>query len=212
MEIREKILSAAARVYSQHGFRGATTRLIAQEADVNEVTLFRTFGSKEALIEEAIRCHAASADFARLPDEPQDPERELTEWCAAHMAHMREGRALIVSCMADVEERPDIACSAGGGAGRAWQELERYLERLRSTGRMDVDVHLKAAGSMFMSIAFGDAMGREMIPSMFPQPVETAAREYTRIFLRAIAPRSNGAGRTQDGNAAAVSPSTDDRS
>src|SRR5688500_325089 len=70
MDIRDKILSAAARVYSQHGFRGATTRLIAQEADVNEVTLFRTFGSKEALIEAAIRFHSESAEFARLPEEP----------------------------------------------------------------------------------------------------------------------------------------------
>jgi AcrR family transcriptional regulator len=209
MDIRDKILSAAARVYSQHGFRGATTRLIAQEADVNEVTLFRTFGSKEALIEEAIRCHAASADFARLPDEPQDPERELTEWCAAHMAHMRAGRALIVSCMADVEERPEIACGASGGADRAWRELERYLHRLRATGLMDPDVHLEAAGSMFMSTAFGDAMGREMIPGMFPRPIETAAREYTRIFIRAIAPRGDAASQPNATHVTAGTTSTE---
>lgn len=209
MEIRDKILLAAARVYSQHGFRGATTRLIAQEADVNEVTLFRTFGSKEALIEEAIRCHTASADFAKLPDEPQDPERELTDWCASHMAHMRESRALIVSCMADVEERPEIACGAGGGAGRAWQELERYLQRLRATGRMDPDIHLHAAGSMFMSTAFGDAMGREIIAGMFPTPIESAAREYTRIFLRAISPRGAVTNRGNGPAAVASATSTD---
>jgi len=189
MEIRDRILRAAARVYSQHGFRGATTRLIAQEADVNEVTLFRTFGSKEALIEEAIRFHSASAEFARLPEEPEDPERELTAWCEAHMAHMRLGRPLIVSCMADVVERPEVACGAANGANRAWAELKRYLERLRATGRMDRDINFNAAGSMFMSAAFGDAMGREMISEMFPRPLESAAREYTRIFLRAIAPR-----------------------
>ena len=45
MEIRDRILEAAKRVYAKHGFRGATTRLIAIEADVNEVTIFRTFGS-----------------------------------------------------------------------------------------------------------------------------------------------------------------------
>jgi AcrR family transcriptional regulator len=209
MEIRDKILSAAARVYGQHGFRGATTRLIAQEADVNEVTLFRTFGSKEALIEEAIRFHSESAEFARLPEEPNDPERELGEWCDAHIAHIRRRRSLIVSCMADIDERPEVACGAGAGASRAWAELRRYLERLQATGRMDRDVNLNAAGSMFMGAAFGDAMGREMITDMFPQPAENAGREYTRVFLRAIAPRERTTQRT-NGRGAAVRTTTGD--
>jgi AcrR family transcriptional regulator len=196
MDIRNKILAAAVRVYSQHGFRGATTRLIAHEAGVNEVTLFRTFGSKEALIEEAIRFHAESAEFARLPAEPEDPERELTEWCAVHRAHIRLRRALIVSCMADVAERPEVACGAANGANQAWTELRRYLERLKATGFMDSDTNIRAAGSMLMSAAFGDAMGREMIPEMFPTPAEEAAREYTRLFLRAIEPRSTSVRRS----------------
>ena len=189
MDIKDRILRAAALVYSQHGFRGATTRLIAQEADVNEVTLFRTFGSKEALIEEAIRLHAHNADVAVLPDEPIDPEEELTAWCASHMDHMRVSRALIISCMADVDARPEVACGANVGANRAWVRLKPYLEQLRTKGIMDPDVSLEAAGSMFMGAAFGDAMGRPMIPDLFPRPVESAAREYTRLFLRAIAPR-----------------------
>src|SRR3712207_8279628 len=52
---RERILEAAARVYAQYGFRGATTRLIAQEAGVNEVTLFRLFGSKAQLFDELLQ-------------------------------------------------------------------------------------------------------------------------------------------------------------
>ena len=60
MDTRERILQAAARVYAQHGFRGATTRLIAIEAGVNEVSLFRTFGSKAALFEAMMESHAAS--------------------------------------------------------------------------------------------------------------------------------------------------------
>src|ERR1051326_2984409 len=53
MERREELLRAAARVYARHGYRGSTTRRIADEAGVNEVTIFRQFGSKDALIHEA---------------------------------------------------------------------------------------------------------------------------------------------------------------
>ena len=203
MENRARILEAAARVYSQHGFRGATTRLIAQEADVNEVTLFRTFGSKEALIEEALRTCAEHADFARLPAEPDDPERELTAWFAAHRAHIHQSRPLIISCMAELETRPEVACSAVRAPHRAWAELSRYLARLKEKGLMDEEVDINAAGSMFMGAAFGDAMGREMIGEMFPRPLEESAAQYTRVFLRAIEPRSTHTKRTA-GRAAAA--------
>jgi hypothetical protein len=72
---------------------------------------------------------------------------------------------------------------------------------------MDRDINLNAAGSMFMSAAFGDAMGREMIAEMFPRPAETAAREYTKLFLRAIAPRTK---HRTNGRDAAVPTTTGD--
>jgi len=59
-EIRSRILAAASRVYSQYGFRGATTRLIAAEAGVNEVTLFRTFGSKAQLLQAMLSSHTTA--------------------------------------------------------------------------------------------------------------------------------------------------------
>ncbi|MEO7475110.1 MAG: TetR family transcriptional regulator, partial [Gemmatimonadales bacterium] len=39
MNVRDQLLTAAARVYAEVGYRGATTRRIAQEAGVNEITL-----------------------------------------------------------------------------------------------------------------------------------------------------------------------------
>ena len=74
MDIRQRILDAAKRVYAQHGFRGATTRLIAIEAGVNEVTLFRTFGSKATLFEAVMHSHVAQSPAPSLPDRPRDPE------------------------------------------------------------------------------------------------------------------------------------------
>src|SRR6185437_13611858 len=49
-ETRERILTAAREVIARKGKRGSTTREIADVAGVNEATLFRHFGTKEALI------------------------------------------------------------------------------------------------------------------------------------------------------------------
>ena len=70
MDIRDRILDAAKKVYAQHGFRGATTRLIAIEAGVNEVTLFRTFGSKAALFEALMQATLRNRPFRRFPTDP----------------------------------------------------------------------------------------------------------------------------------------------
>ena len=75
--LRDKLIEAAARVYGEYGFRGATTRRIAEEAGVNEVTIFRHFGSKDALIQEVIRCVSLHESGVALPDVPSDPERSI---------------------------------------------------------------------------------------------------------------------------------------
>ncbi len=54
METEQKILNAALRVFASEGYAGATTRRIAQEANVTEVTLFRKFQSKENLLREVL--------------------------------------------------------------------------------------------------------------------------------------------------------------
>lgn len=52
---RDRILSSAFALFAENGFEGTTTRHIAEHAKVNEVTIFRSFGSKEVLFQEVVR-------------------------------------------------------------------------------------------------------------------------------------------------------------
>jgi len=45
----QRILEAALKLFSEKGFKGATTRVIAQESGFSELTLFRKFETKENL-------------------------------------------------------------------------------------------------------------------------------------------------------------------
>jgi AcrR family transcriptional regulator len=57
-ERREQILQIAIKLFSQHGFRGTTTKKIAEEAGVSEAMVFRHFASKSELY-HAILDHKA---------------------------------------------------------------------------------------------------------------------------------------------------------
>ena len=48
-QTRTRIMHAATQLFTEKGFAGTTTRAIAELAGVNEVTLFRHFGTKEKL-------------------------------------------------------------------------------------------------------------------------------------------------------------------
>jgi AcrR family transcriptional regulator len=186
MDIRDRILDAAKKVYAQHGFRGATTRLIAIEAGVNEVTLFRTFGSKAALFEALMQSHVAQSPIPELPDNPVDPEREMTDWVAAVLGHMRENRALIRTSFGEIEERPEAAVSMCEGPNCAGMILTDYMLRLQSMAIAAPDGDIPTAVAMLMSSMFGDAISRDVMPTAFPQPESEAPGKYVRIVLRAL--------------------------
>lgn len=192
MDTRDRILQAAARVYAQHGFRGATTRLIAIEAGVNEVSLFRTFGSKAALFEAMMQTHASSVPMPALPDLPRDPGSEITAWCAALLAHMREWRSIIRKSFGELEERPEAAVVMCEGPHCAATTLSAYVSRLQAAGMADETADVATAVSMFMSSMFGDAICRDVLPDAFPQPVEDAPGKYVNVFLRAVGALGTG--------------------
>jgi AcrR family transcriptional regulator len=196
MDIRDRILDAAKKVYAQHGFRGATTRLIAIEAGVNEVTLFRTFGSKAALFEALMQAHVAASPIPDLPDIPVDASREMTEWCAAILHHLRENRSLIRTSFGEIEDRPAAAVSMCEGPNCAGAILSGYAQRLQSMGIAASDADTSTAVAMLMSSMIGDAISRDVMPSAFPQPESEAPARYVGVFMRALGVEVN-AGRTR---------------
>jgi AcrR family transcriptional regulator len=186
MSVRDQLLEAAVRLYAEAGYRGATTRRIATAAGVNEITLFRHFGSKDALIREAITRARSSAVPERLPDSPRDPFRELRDWARAHIAELRERRSLIRTCMGEIEEHPGIFSSENSAPALAAKVLSRYLRRLREVGLAKAPFDEVAASAMFMGALFADAMGRDIMTDLYRNEPEQALDEYVRLFLRSI--------------------------
>jgi AcrR family transcriptional regulator len=186
MSVRDQLLDAAARLYAGAGYRGATTRRIAVEAGVNEITLFRHFGSKDVLIREAIARAGLSGVTEMLPESPREPFREVRDWARAHIAQLRDRRSLIRTCMGEIEEHPGIFSAENSPPALAAKALCRYLRRLRETGMAKAPFDEVAASAMLMGVLFADAMGRDIMPDMYQNEPEQALDEYVRLFLRSI--------------------------
>jgi AcrR family transcriptional regulator len=201
--IRERLLDAAARVYAETGYRGATTRRIAHEAGVNEITLFRHFGSKTTLILEAVRQANLRSDSPAVPATPGDPGIELRSWVRAQLTHFTQLRSIIRTSLGEVEERPEIIPLIGEKPRRVILGLSAYLEQLQREGRASPDFDARTAALTFFGSLFADAMGRDVMPELYLDSLEESADRYATIFLRAIGvddkvgqgPRARGHGK-----------------
>ena len=69
---------------------------------------------------------------------------------------------------------------------QASNDLCEYLTALKRQGRIDDDFEPKTAAAMLMGAIFADAMGRDMMPDVYPQPVSEAAHMYSKLLLRAL--------------------------
>ena len=184
--IRERLLDAAARVYAETGYRGATTRRIAQEAGVNEITLFRHFGSKTTLILEAVRQANLRSDCPAVPSLPGEPATEIRTWVREELAHLTQLRSIIRTSLGEVEERPEILPLIGEKPREVILGLSSYVEQLQRQGRASPDIDARTAALTFFGALFADAMGRDVMPELYHDSLEDSADRYATLFLRAI--------------------------
>ncbi|MBA3894961.1 MAG: TetR/AcrR family transcriptional regulator [Gemmatimonadales bacterium] len=191
MNVRDQLLVAAAQVYAEGGYHGATTRRIASAAGVNEITLFRHFGSKETLLREALaRCQAESA--TPLPEEPRDPVSELTDWSRSHLRDLQVRAPLIRTCLGEFAERPDLVTPEISCPVRAVRALAAYLARLKQRKLAAISFDERVAATMLVGVLFSDAVGRDLVPDMYSGDPDEALTEYVALFLRGIGVDTSG--------------------
>lgn len=183
---RERLLEAAREVFAMYGASGATTRRIAEAAGVNEVTVFRLFGSKEALLDEAARVHVTGEHAMPLPALPLHPQRELTAWCAREIERLRASRAFILQCLSEEAAHPELGQLGAMPMSQAADELSQYVARLVAEGRVKHADDHAAAITLLLGAIYADALGRSNLRGAVTMPPDEAAAAYVRFFLRAL--------------------------
>jgi AcrR family transcriptional regulator len=107
-QTRQRLIDAAGLVLCRRGIQGATTREIAQAAEVNEVTLFRHFKSKEHLISAVIDKGIASE--IELMDQhsswKQDLRRSVLDYARHYYNHLEQKEAFARALIAEARTLP----------------------------------------------------------------------------------------------------------
>jgi AcrR family transcriptional regulator len=115
---RSRLLAAAREVFAERGYRGATTKDIADRAGMSEPMVFRHFGSKVALFEEAAVGPVVAfmdgyvADWESRPHGAAAPFFETRDFLERLLEVLSADRQLLVAILAAGQFDPALEPAA----------------------------------------------------------------------------------------------------
>jgi AcrR family transcriptional regulator len=159
---RERLLHAALAVFSRDGLHAATTRNIAEEAGVNEVTLFRLFGTKDGLLTELMSHLVVIAMSRSQPAEDNEKwsgtlslRENLRRFAKNYYALLEEGEAFIRTMVGEARRYPEHARKATYDAGKPLRDrFIANLEAARKAGKVRRGPDLPVVAEAFMDSLF----------------------------------------------------------
>lgn len=101
------MLDAAVEAVVRHGYAGATTKRIAEIAGIGEATLFRRFGTKEGLLQAALRAEAATFT-SETAGYTGDLRADLARVVGAYQRVMEHRGRLALNVLAELPRRPEL--------------------------------------------------------------------------------------------------------
>jgi len=118
-----KIFSAALDILVSHGYEGATTQKIADIAGVNEVTLFRKYGSKAGLFEKVIEHQLADTPLNKLVY-TGELEADLLAIVEAYVETNETHGNIIPLLLIEMPRYPDLQ----GSFNTPWKNLQEIIK------------------------------------------------------------------------------------
>jgi len=193
----EEILKAAMKTIVREGYDGATTKLIADEAGINEVTLFRKFHSKENILQAVImqqRDNALQAlTSAFLSREVHEDDKgnapriatTLTELGDRLIEFMKTRMDLMILLMSEGRRKLSVAKVISSIPQDMIVQLRKlFEEQMRLKKIRDVDPQLAAV--TFLGFLFYYSLMKELFNDKVIKENKGILDGFVDIFLNGV--------------------------
>ena len=188
MTTKEKILEKALKLFSEKGYLGATTKEIAKEAGIAEVTLFRHFPSKEKLFEGAIKNNSfLPALKGLIPEIEEMPYEEALVIISRRFLEILSSRKDLIKIMhTEIHSYPEkIHEIYHSFIHEVFKTLASYFKDMQKKGLLtDFDVDFGAKAFLGMFFSYFNSQELMMQKKYRDANTDVTIKEYVKIFAR----------------------------
>lgn len=183
---RERILQAAAEIFAEKGYARTTTRAIAQAAKVNEVTIFRHFGSKKKLLSDLIQTRSELPNLSDIIENQLSGniQQDLTFFARILLNALLQRQGTLRLLLCEANALPEIREIAAQPSKQLRQIMTRYLQQQIDQGVVQGD-DPELMAQAFMGMFFAYAVAGEFIggPATFTQSTDEVIAQFVAIFI-----------------------------
>lgn len=162
-DTREKILEAAFHLFAQQGYSQTTTRTIAIEAGVNEVTIFRQFGSKQKLLMSLLEQHTEGGFGGAIETKLSgNYVEDILTLARQQIASMRRGFAAMRLMICESATFPEVRNMLLKDSRHNRERLVDYFRQQQRDGVVRPDLDPVLLSDMFDSL-FSKAVAFQLL-------------------------------------------------
>ncbi len=186
-DTKAQIIAAAAQQFADLGYKRATTRKIAQAADVTEVTLFRHFGSKQNLFTAVLNQYALQPDSGGMFEMVlgEDYRQDMLQMGQYTMRIMQERRDAMRMMLCEAAHFPELQEVLGQAPRQMRDMIANYLQqRIEAGDIVPRDPNVMAQGFLGFFFSYTMAFGfLDQAMALEPSLDEMVA-EFVDLFVQ----------------------------
>lgn len=149
----QQVYEAVIRVVSERGYSGATTKHMAEAADVSEVSLFRKYGSKPQLVNLAVAAMIAKMDFESAVTYSGDLEADLRRVVETYQNTAVRYRLFFSVVLSEFTRYPELQESFNGPK-RVFMHVQDLLMRYMAMGKLQEEDPTEAAAALLGPVMY----------------------------------------------------------
>lgn len=179
----DKLIQSAEFIFSKHGYQGATTRMIAERANLNLTLINRYFDGKFGLLLKIIELKAHECHALEYPARDNLID-ELDSYVEMQLRQFYEGISLfkivLVQYLTDakfLKKFKDIAEIFQNN-----QHLNTRIQKLIADKKVSPDFPFEIAVKGLDDMIFGQVVGETLLFNRSKEVLEAQQKEYVRFI------------------------------
>ncbi|PFM64214.1 TetR family transcriptional regulator [Bacillus cereus] len=186
----ERIVEAFLELFRTYGYKGTTTRSIAELAGVNEVTIFRNFGSKKKIMEKSVEFLSRNIVLKKLMHEEMtwNLEHDLLLIAEGYHRYIEKMKDLILISFREAGMFPELNETIALIPKQLKDDLVSYFIEMNKRGKL-IETDMEAQAMNFIWMNFGYFLSNSRFSdNVFSNSKENFLKHSIQLFSRGLTP------------------------